>query len=90
MAAQYNTVSVGSTATVILPANLARRGCLVTNTSAGTVYLGFDANVTTANGIPIVQNAFFNNSGENIAWRGVIYGIVSSGTSDCRFMEWEN
>lgn len=84
----YNTVSVGSTATVILAANNLRKGSLITNTGTTTVYIGFDANVTTSNGLPLIQNSTLVNSGDGECWRGTIYGIVASSTSDCRYWEY--
>jgi hypothetical protein len=88
VASSYNTVSVGSTATLILAANLERRGSLLFNNSNQTVYLGMDVGVTTSNGFPLLSNASMQNSGPNAVWKGVIYGIVSSSTADCRFWEW--
>ena len=90
MAFQYNSVTIQNSATLILAANPARRGCLIANTSAGTVYLGMNASVGTSTGMPLLQNAIFTDSGERDAWRGAIYGVVASATSDCRFWEWEN
>lgn len=89
MAASYGTVSVGSSATRIIASNNNRRGSLIFNVSAGTVYLGMDVNVTIANGYPLLQNASFTNSGQNAVWKGAIYGIVASGSSDCRTWEFE-
>lgn len=88
MASTYGTVSVGSTATIILAANLERRGSLLFNNSAQTVYLGMDASVTTANGFPLLSNASMQNSGPNALWKGAIYGIVASSTANCRFWEY--
>lgn len=90
MAFQYNAVSVGSTATQILPSNPARRGCLVLNNGSSTMYLGMDANVTTSNGFPIAAGSSLSNSGEHEDWRGAIFGIVVTGSVDVRFWEWEN
>lgn len=89
MAASYNTVTVANTATLILASNNNRRGSMVMNVSSGTVYIGQNANVTTSNGFPLLQNASFSNSGQNAVWKGAIYGIVASGTSDCRYWEFE-
>jgi hypothetical protein len=84
----YNAVSVGSSATLIMASNPSRKGSMIFNNSAGTVFLGMDSSVTTTTGIPVVQNSTFNNSGIQDAWRGDIYGIVVSGSSDIRFWEW--
>lgn len=88
MASSYNTITVTTAATQILPANLERRGCLIANTSNQTVYIGMDASVTTSNGLPIAANSTFSNSGPNEVWKGSIYGIVAGTTADCRFWEW--
>lgn len=87
MASTFNTVSVASTATRILAANLERRGSLLFNNSNQTVYLGMDASVTTANGFPLPTNASMSNSGPNEVWKGAIYGVVASSTADIRFWE---
>lgn len=84
----YNVVSVGTSATVIMAANNERKGSIIVNNSSQTVYLGMDASVTTANGLPVAMNASMNNSGQNEVWKGNIYGIVAGTTADCRFWEW--
>lgn len=83
----YNTVTVTTTATLILATNPLRKGCLIVNTANATIYLGMDANVTTANGIPVAANGAFNNSGLEDAYRGDIYGIIGSATADVRYWE---
>jgi hypothetical protein len=84
----YNTISVADSATLIVAANSARKGLLIVNAATSTVYLGPDANITTANGIPLLQNGSFNNAGLDAAFRGSVYGIVASGTADVRYWEW--
>lgn len=81
-------VSVGSTATLILAANSERKGSLIANNGASSLFLGMTAGVTTSNGMPIASGATFNNSGQNAVWKGAIWGIVTSGTVDTRFWEW--
>jgi len=85
--ASYNTVTVADTATQILAANARRKGCLIRNNSSQTVYLGFDSSVTTSNGLPLGANETLMNSGQFEAYRGAIYGIVASSTSDVRYWD---
>lgn len=84
----YNTVSVGSTATVILASNPERKGCLIANAGSATLYIGMDSAVTTANGTPLAAGATLVNTGFLDAYRGAIYGVCVSGTLDIRYWEW--
>lgn len=90
MANSYGTATVTTAATRIITLKNQREGCLIFNNSNQTVYLGMDASVTTANGLPLLANATFNNTGYLHAWRGDIYGIVTATTADCRFWDFEN
>lgn len=87
MAVNYNTVSVASTATLILAANPGRRMFVIYNNGANNVYIGPDANVTTSNGIPILPQASYTQNGERM-WQGAIYGITSTSTSDTRYWDY--
>lgn len=88
MAVQYNTVSVGTSATLVLESNPARRGMILANNSAATVYIGSDSSVTTSTGIPIAANGNLTDSGPRDLWKGQVWGICASGTSDVRYMWW--
>jgi hypothetical protein len=88
MAVSYNTVTVNATATLILGANPDRRGFIIQNLGIVTVYLGFDSSVSTANGISILANGSYVNSGSAECYRGDYYGIAASSTADCRYEEW--
>lgn len=90
MANSYNAVTVTTSPTLILALKNHREGCLIVNNSAQTVYLGMDANVTTATGLPIVSGAVLNNAGYTHAWRGAIYGIVAATTAVVNYWDWEN
>lgn len=85
----YNSVTVGNTATKIVDATTQRRSIVIANTGSVTVYIGTDANVTTANGLPIVSEGTLqnDNSGGRM-WQGPYYGIVASGTVDVRYWEY--
>lgn len=84
----YNTVTVTTSATQIVAGNTKRIGLIVENNSAGTIFLGSDSSVTTSNGIPLLQYATLTeDSGGEKMFQGDVYGIVASGTSDCRYWE---
>lgn len=88
MANTQNTVTVASTATLVLAANTWRRGFNIYNTGgAQTIYIGFTSGVTTATGTPILVNASFTSDGMN-NYKGDIYAITASSTSDARYLEW--
>jgi len=78
----YGAVNVTDTATLILAANVQRQGILLVNADEDdTVYLGMDASVTVANGLP-----FYSNSSRQMdrgfgLWLGPIYGICDTGAA---------
>lgn len=83
---QYE-VSVGTSAVNLFPASLVgTTSAIVVNESMNTVYLG-DANVTTANGLPIGSQggsmSFEPSNGEFQIW-----GISSKAAQDVRVMRW--
>jgi hypothetical protein len=80
-------VSVGTAATLIVPANNLRLSLYIVNNSTQTVYLG-DSTLTTSNGIPLQAGGTFQeDSGGTKTWGGAIYGIVSATTADVRYWE---
>lgn len=87
MPASYNTVSVQTSATLILAANNDRRGLIVYNNGNNTMYIGLDAAVTTSTGIPILPQSSFELNGDK-CWRGAVYGIAVTSSDDCRYWEW--
>jgi hypothetical protein len=89
-----SAVSVTTSATQIVAANPIRTGLIIENVGGGTVYLGDDSSVTTSNGIKLAANAtrelFFNGGAWQFYYRGDLYGIVATGTSDVRVLELVN
>jgi hypothetical protein len=75
------SVSVLATPTLIKNFDVEPRNSLViANVSSGTVYIGYNVNLTTANGFPLV-------SGERMSeeyFHGAVYGIVTTGTAELR------
>lgn len=88
MASTYNTLNVASTPTLMMTSR-DRKGSMITNISNQIVYLGMNSQVSVSNGFPLPPNSVFNNSGQIEVWKGDIYGIVPTGTSECRYWEWE-
>lgn len=48
------SVTVTTTATLLIASNLQRLSLLITNAGSETVYIGHDEDVTVNNGIPLV------------------------------------
>jgi hypothetical protein len=84
----YNTVTVTTSPTLILAANPERKGAIVYNNGSVVVYIGFDASVTTSNGLTVQPGGVLNDSGFEDAYRSNIYGVAASGTCDVRYWEW--
>lgn len=84
----YNTVSVGTSATLVVAANTQRRNLTVVNSSLTTIaYIGPDSSITTSNAIPLYQNQTRDQDKIPEGYQGDIYGIVASGSADFRYWE---
>jgi hypothetical protein len=70
-----------------MAANNERKGSIIVNNGSVTIYLGMDASVTSSNGLTLLAGEKFNNSGQNAVWKGNIYGITASSSSDIRYWE---
>ena len=68
-------VSVGTSATLILPARKQRRSLLVIQHGTNAVYLGKDENVSTTTGVLLTGTA---GSGISIPTTGEIWGVAGS------------
>lgn len=88
MAVSYNAVSVTSAVTNILPANNGRRGFLISNNGSVIIYIAFDSSVTSSTGIQILPQDRFTLTGDDATWKGAIWGITASGSSDIRYWDW--
>ncbi len=87
MANSYNTSSVGTASSLVIPANTWRRGYNLYNNGSVAVYFGFTSAVTTGTGTPILPQGSFTNDGLN-NYKGDIYMISGSATQDVRYQEW--
>jgi len=84
----FNTVTVTTTATLIIAANAQRRNLTIVNTSlSAIVYIGPDATITTSNAIPLYQNQTRDQDKIAEGYQGDVYGIVGSSTADVRYWE---
>jgi len=57
-----------------------RNALVMANVSSQTIYIGYDLNVSTSNGFPLVSG---ERTSEEL-YHGNVYGIVSSGTAELR------
>ena len=80
--ANHGSVSIGTSAAVILAANTTRSNIVVQNLSANNLFIGIDSSVTVANGIRIVAGA-----SATLTHAAAVWGIASGAASDIRFLE---
>ncbi len=85
----YGNVSVGNTATLIVPQNPRRQELRFVNYSTSPdCFLGMDNNVTTTTGFPLMAGSEQDASRSmGSTYLGDVYGIVSSGNADIRWWE---
>jgi hypothetical protein len=70
-------------AEVIVPARSSRKRCRVyNNDGTNGLLVGFDASLTTSNGIPIPKGTY-----QDFTFCGPIYGIPAAGTCDVRWID---
>lgn len=89
---KYGSVIVGTTTTLIVPANCARTEVILTNASDSiVVYIGQDSLVKASTGMPFYENQSRGHARGFGAYLGPIYGIVKDNgetpTADVRFWE---
>ena len=92
MPASTGSVSVGTSATLILSADSDRkRFYIVNNSDAETLYLGVDSSVTASgdtsnDGLPLYPNQARHDVFVSEGYKGDVYGIAT-GTSNVRFWQ---
>lgn len=87
----YGSISVTTTAILILAKNSKRQSIIIVNTdTTNKLYIGPDSSVTTSNGIEIENTGgnLTEDSGGTRVYLGDIYG-VSTGTISVRYWERE-
>jgi len=81
----YGVVSVGTTPTLIVPANNARRQLIIDNQSSSTVYIGPDTSISSSNAVRLLSGA---NMTVDAQWfLSAIYGVVSTGSANVAYWE---
>lgn len=83
----YGTVSVTTSAKLIVAANEKRKAISIVNSSNGDLFIGPDSSITTANAIPLYGYTTRDSNKTPEGWLGPIYGITASGTVDVRYWE---
>ena len=78
--ADYGAVTCANTATQLVAADTNRKSVLITNNGTEFIYIGNDASVTTANGIPLDKNASIT-----IETQSSVYGISETTDNDVRY-----
>ena len=78
----YGNISVTTAATLIIATNTNRKSIVIRNNGGSTLYIGGNNSVTTSNGFLVLpsQSIYIKETDE-------IYGIVSSGTLNVRYLE---
>jgi hypothetical protein len=84
----YNTVTVTTSATLIVSPNTDRLNLILTNFGSTVCYIGQDASVTSSNGVHLNQNDVLteDNTGTK-GYCGPIYAITATGSTDIRYWE---
>ena len=84
----YAAVTVTNVATLIVDANCARQELFITNNSSSVdIFIGPDASVTAASGLPLDANQREERDRGFGTWLGPVYGITASGSADVRYWE---
>jgi len=81
--ANYGTVAVAATATLIASAKMRSRIIVQNNHASQTLHLGDDANVTTANGLKLAAGASVTLEG----FSGPVWGIGSGADTTTNYFE---
>lgn len=79
----YNTVTIGTSASLVVDQREVRTGVVVYNNGSATIYLGTDSSVTTSNGLPVAIGA----SGSLDGYMGPVYAISGTASQDVRYLE---
>jgi len=86
----YATVSVGTSATLIVSQRTNRVHLVISNPNSETLFLGQDDSVTTSNfGIALLSGGSFSDfgTGSTTAWLGDVYGVLGTGSQAVGYWE---
>lgn len=79
----FSAAAPTAVAAQCLARNALRLRALISNNGAQTVYLGKDATLTTANGLPLPAGASLDDDASTDPW----WAVTASGTGDLRICE---
>lgn len=81
-------VTVGTTATLVIPANVRRTSFYLLNNGAESMFVGETASATTvAAGFPLAASSQVSEDEGNNVYKGDVFAIVAVGTEEARFWE---
>lgn len=83
----YGSVSIGATATLILPENMYRQSFIMVNGGGDRVHFGPDASITTACPYIIPDGSFAEGTEGSQVYKGAYYGITTGGTAIIDYWE---
>jgi len=84
----YGSKTITTAATLIVGANAKRQVLMIVNHSSKICFIGPDASITTATGIPLYEYSSKENTKAIGYYLGDVYAIASDvGNSDVRYWE---
>ena len=84
----YGTITITTSPTLIVGPTSFRNSIIMSNVGSQPVYIGPDDSITTADGMPLYESAYWNHdTGGTKSYMGPYYGIVVSGTGEVRYWE---
>lgn len=83
----YGSVTVSSTATLILAGNMYRHSVIMVNGGVDRVHFGPDASITTACPYIIPDGSFVEGTEGATVYKGDFYGITTGGTAKIYYWE---
>lgn len=86
MSDSYNAVAINDSADEIIPDLTGRRVVIIKNVGSAIVYIGLDDQVTSSTGLPINPQGSIEISFKHNKRGSAIYGITASGSSEVRYL----
>ena len=80
-------VTVTTTATLVMPANVRRGSFYLLNNGATSMFIGETNSITALTGFPLAAASQVSEDEGNNLWKGDIYAIVAAGTEEARYWE---
>ena len=78
----YNTVNVGTAATLVVGANPQRQSLIIVNSGPSTCYLGNNNSISVLNTIFLeAEDTFTEDSGGDKVYQGDVYALTATGNT---------